>query len=305
MPPKKKEVLDGDPLSEFVGCSLKELSPDLLMQSAEIAFSENPSNRPDPEQVRRMLRDASSEVDLPQAIAVLTKKYWGKKGVKLGVFFMDTADTGLKAKILAYMNRWRTGNPKGASITFLEASRGMAQVRIARENSGYWSYLGTDILQIPVDQATMNLQGFTLNTRESEYARVVTHETGHTLGFPHEHMRQALVNRLDRQKTIAYFMQTQGWDEQDVIQQVLSPLNETNLIATEADQTSIMTYQLPGSITKDGKPIPGGADINAIDYAFVSEIYPPATPITPPPTGEKARVVLEYDEVTNKFTIVS
>ena len=62
------------------------------------------------------------------------------------------------------------------------------------EWSGYWSYLGTDVLHIPVDQQTMNLQGFTERTPESEYRRVVRHETGHTMGFPHEHMRRSWCN---------------------------------------------------------------------------------------------------------------
>jgi hypothetical protein len=31
---------------------------------------------------------------------------------------------------------------------------------------------------------------------------------------------------------------------------------------------------LPGSITKDGRPITGGTDINATDYAFAARIYP-------------------------------
>jgi len=45
-------------------------------------------------------------------------------------------------------------------------------------------------------------------------------------------------------------------------------------MATPPDQTSIMCYQLPGLITKDGKPIIGGTDINATDYAFAGKIYP-------------------------------
>jgi hypothetical protein len=45
-------------------------------------------------------------------------------------------------------------------------------------------------------------------------------------------------------------------------------------MSTPADQTSIMCYQLPGSITTDGKPIVGGLDIDASDYAFAGSIYP-------------------------------
>jgi hypothetical protein len=35
-----------------------------------------------------------------------------------------------------------------------------------------------------------------------------------------------------------------------------------------------MCYQIPGSITKDGKPIIGGLDIDDQDYAFAAKIYP-------------------------------
>ena len=120
----------------------------------------------------------------------------------------------------------------------------------------------------------MNLQGFTMNTSESEYKRVVRHETGHTLGFPHEHMRRQLIARIDREKAYEYFQRTQGWSRQMVDQQVLTPLDEASLMSTPPDETSIMCYQLPGSITRDGRPIIGGTDINATDFAFAGRIYP-------------------------------
>jgi len=39
-----------------------------------------------------------------------------------------------------------------------------------------------------------------------------------------------------------------------------------------------MCCQLPGSITRDGKPIIGGADINRTDYQFAGKIYLKAGP---------------------------
>jgi hypothetical protein len=45
-------------------------------------------------------------------------------------------------------------------------------------------------------------------------------------------------------------------------------------MGTPADQTSIMCYQLPGSITRDGSPILGGNDINDSDRSFALRIYP-------------------------------
>jgi hypothetical protein len=166
------------------------------------------------------------------------------------------------------MNAWFCG------IQFV-ATSGTGQVRISRGGGGYWSYLGTDILHIAASRQTMNLQGFTMSTRDSEFTRVIRHEAGHTLGFPHEHMRRDLVARIDRRKAYEYFGRTQGWSPTMVDQQVLTPLDERSLFATPADQTSIMCYQLPGSITTDGRPIVGGPDINATDRAFARRIYPP------------------------------
>jgi hypothetical protein len=207
----------------------------------------------------------------PQRIAVLTSKYWGAKPRKLTVSFMETTPADLRARIISHMNAWT----KTGSISFVETSR-TGQVRVSRSMDGYWSYLGTDVLLIPKNRQTMNLQGFTMNTPESEYKRVVRHETGHTLGCPHEHMRKALVARIDPQKAYDYFLRTQGWDKATVDAQVLTPLNERSLMSTPPDQTSIMCYQLPGSITRDGRPILGGNDINATDYAFIGKIYPKA-----------------------------
>lgn len=59
-----------------------------------------------------------------------------------------------------------------------------------------------------------------------------------------------------------------------VDQQVLTPLDGRTILGTPADQTSIMCHQLPGSITRDGRPITDGVDINQTDYDFAGLIYP-------------------------------
>ena len=61
------------------------------------------------------------------------------------------------------MNAWS----QTAGVSFVE-TRGVGKVRISRNQAGYWSYLGTDILHIPTNRPTLNLQGFTMNTDEHE-----------------------------------------------------------------------------------------------------------------------------------------
>jgi hypothetical protein len=118
---------------------------------------------------------------------------------------METTPAELRARIVSHMNAWT----QTARISFVETS-GTGDVRISRGPGGYYSYLGTVIRLIPQNRQTMNLQGFTMNTPEREYQRVVRHETGHTLGFPHEHMRKALVDRIDPAKAYPYFLKNQG-----------------------------------------------------------------------------------------------
>jgi Astacin (Peptidase family M12A). len=265
-------------------CTPKRLPRDLWEKSAATAAAINPVNYPP---VQRLMRVVPGFTPTKAALSVLTTKYWGTKGVKLTVGFLDSAAADLRKRILLHMNAWA----KTANVTFVATSRD-PQVRIARvPDDGYWSYLGTDILHIEPNEPTMNLDSFTMKTPESEYKRVVRHETGHTLGFPHEHMRKELVAKIDEAKAIAYFGQTQGWSADEVRAQVLTPLEQSSLLGTpSADARSIMCYQLPGEITKNGEPIVGGTDIDKWDRKFISLIYPRSKSKAKPGKKSKRKV---------------
>lgn len=257
-------------MTAYITCTPKSLPKDLWIPAAKKATEVNPANHPKGPTLMRALSAGPGMV--AERIAADTTKYWhGGQGVRLTVGFLDNPATDLRNRIIQHMNAWA----HSANVQFT-ASNVDPQVRIARvPNDGYWSYVGTDILSIPKDQPTMNLEGFTMETPESEYHRVVRHETGHTLGFVHEHMRRELVNRIDPAKAIAFFGQTQGWSPEEVRAQVLTPLEDAELTGTaHSDQHSVMCYQIPGTITKDGKPIIGGIDIDKKDFAFAASLYP-------------------------------
>ena len=269
-------------MSSLIACTPKTLPRETWVSAAAMATKINPVNHPPVERLTRVMPAFRPTLE---HIAVLTTKYWHAGGVHLTVGFLDNPPADLRTRILLHMNAWA----RTANVDFTETATD-PQVRIARESTGYWSYLGTDVLSIPADQQTLNLQAFTMQTAESEFHRVVRHETGHTMGFPHEHMRKELVDRIDPARAIAFFGQTQGWSEAEVRAQVLTPLEESSLLGTaHADPDSIMCYQIPGTITKDGEPIPGGLDIDDQDYSFAAQIYPQPQPATALPASRPTR----------------
>lgn len=207
-------------------------------------------------------------------LAVVIGHRWPSKGVNLTVQFLDTRSKRLRARILRHMNAWA----RTANVLFRETND-VGQVRISRrddeEYGGYWSYLGTQILGIEDDEPTMNLEGFTARTSDAEFRRVVRHEAGHTLGFDHEHLRSDLVDLISQKKAIKYYRDEFGWTARETREQVLTPLKDKSTFGTtEADPLSVMCYEIPAEITKNGKPIIGGVDINERDYAFAAKIYP-------------------------------
>jgi hypothetical protein len=252
-------------MKRFIACRTRRVSPERSL-AAEMAAVDR-----FPDDVRRV---PTGDGTRATRLAVNVGHRWPSSGVHLTVGFLDGGSAALRKRILEHLNAWS----KKAHVRFREAKTD-PDVRITRVDSppelaGYWSYLGTEILGAAVDEPTMNLEGFTARTAEAEYRRVVRHEAGHTLGFEHEHMRREFVRRIDAKKAIRYFKKTENWTPSDVRAQVLTPLEESSILGTPADEDSIMCYQIPGDVTRDGRPIIGGVDINKSDYAFAASVYP-------------------------------
>lgn len=277
-------------------CRPKLLTPAQEVVAVRRAIEINPANAVT---MKTVARTPVGRRGGPRRLALLIENRWPKAGVDLSVQFLDNASKELRKRILLHMNAWT----KTANIRFRETD-GLGMVRIARldepeDMAGFWSYVGTQILGIEDDQPTFNLEGFTMRTSEAEFHRVVRHEAGHTLGFDHEHMRSELVKKIDRKKAIAYFDRTQGWTDKETDEQVLTPLAAASIMGTaESDPLSIMCYQIPGDITKDGKEIPGGIDINEKDFAFAAKVYPKTGVPPKPPRISRASESVKTAEGT-------
>lgn len=289
---------------KFVPCYLKGLPIEMIESGRKLAIEENPANGPRLDTLVAAMSIAVTSTELTPSeaknaaedlildhpfLAAITQRYWGSSGVKLSVSFLDNPSVALRNRILGHFNAW--GDFCNASF---EWSQSGGDIRIARSENAYYSYLGTDIRLIPRNQHTMMLGGFTDRTPDAEMRRVAAHECGHSMGFPHEHLRRDLISLLDEAKTLAYFRRTQGWSDATTRSNVLTPLEERSIMGSEVtDETSIMCYGLPGSITKSGKPIPGGNDFSATDKKFAAQLYPKSSaPVDPGPAPDEVSITI-------------
>jgi len=160
-----------------------------------------------------------------------------------------------------------------ANIKFEFTQSAEAEIRVAfDESDGAWSYIGTDALQIPKNQPTMNLGFLDGGT--------AAHEFGHALSLGHEHQNPEGGIQWNREAVIASLSgPPNNWSVEDIEENVLDKYAVDHVRGTVFDPDSIMLYSFPASWTVNGVSTKANETLSVTDKAYISSTaaYPSAS----------------------------
>lgn len=166
-----------------------------------------------------------------------------------------------------------------ANLTFDFDGSANADIRIAFEDDGAWSYIGTDAKGIAHDEPTMNFGWLD--------EAVVLHEFGHAIGLAHEHQNPEGGIRWNEAAVIRDLSGPPNyWDEATIRHNVLNKYTHDQINGTEFDPKSIMLYSFPAEWTRNGFQSEPNENLSPTDESFVSSnrMYPGGQ--TPPDETE-------------------
>lgn len=196
-------------------------------------------------------------------------------GSTIRVKFMG-GSANVRQRIMQYAKTWE----QFANIKLNFVEYGDADIRISFMRGGYYSVVGTMAKRVPQSQQTMNYEGFDDNLPDYMLKRTVLHEFGHALGLLHEHKSPFSKIQWHKDRTYAYYLQTQGWSPQQVDDQVMNRYTVT-MTNSEYDPHSIMHYPVPAFLTVDGYEVNWNNDLSESDKKLIREMYPFATTTYP------------------------
>lgn len=185
---------------------------------------------------------------------------------------------GGDAQQRAMVKRHALGWIEFANLHFAFGDDRDAPVRIAFEEGGSWSFIGTDCTRHKAGP-TMNFGWLRRDTSEAAARRVILHEFGHLLGFVHEHQNPARPFRWNREAVYRHYRGAPNhWSPAEVDHNVFRKYSRARTQFTDFDPRSIMCYPIPNEFTVGDYEVGLNYDLSEADRRFARMMYPRPAP---------------------------
>jgi hypothetical protein len=191
-------------------------------------------------------------------MAVLKAKKW-PNGSTLRVRFLG-GSSGQHNTVKQFASQWG----KHANLKFEFDNPPDAHIRIAFEDDGAWSYIGTDCADIPLNQPTMNFGWLDEG--------VILHEFGHAIGLIHEHQNPHGGIKWNKPQVYRDLGGAPNfWDKATVDHNMFATYAVEQINGTALDPKSIMLYAIPKTWTTDGFQSESNDVLSATDKSFIGD----------------------------------
>ncbi len=189
-------------------------------------------------------------------------------GSVLRVKFIDP-EPSAEAVVRAIAAEW--SRHANVGFEFVE-SWSEAEIRLTFKNPGFWSYVGTDALNIPQDQPTMNLGIRTSGLHSGDASAYIFRQFGHTLGLLNEHQNPKAPFEWDREEVRRSYANV---DESLLEQMFFSKWPADSYpIDKPFDRRSIMMISVDQSWTRDDFSTGLTTQLSQMDKDFLAQLYP-------------------------------
>jgi hypothetical protein len=157
-----------------------------------------------------------------------------------------------------------------------------AEIRISFIPGATWSYIGTDALVVPWDQATANFGWLRRGTASQVLQTAVLHVFGHILGLAHEHQSPPSPITWDRAAVYDYYAALPTpWTPEQVDRHLFAAYSQDVTQYAAFDPASIMTLPIPQDFTQGSFAVTWPAELCETDIEFIAWHYPYVAQIGP------------------------
>jgi hypothetical protein len=223
-------------------------------------------------------------------------KLW-RPGQPLRVRFLG-GDAAARDRVLRLAAEWsRHGN---APLVRSEAPD--AEIRVAfRKGAGVWSLVGTDALEVPSGQPTMNYD-LAEGATDDDWSWAVLMHFGFALGLIRENSSPFADIEWDENKVYDYYSRQYGWSRPVIRAQVLQkyPVEQFPWYRP-FDPKSVMVFPVDPKLTLNNVSLGRNSALSESDKRFIAALYPPVAEPAPLPFGVRREGVCETFRRFHRF----